>query len=314
MFRIQNSSLPAQASNYKLAPLARLWMGSRKGMGALLRVNVLAGKQAIAQVFATPDPTYQGQLVKSILPDGVDIFGIADYAMSDPVKVRPFEYWTDSGNLYLYVLGTIPSTILIGVLLRSHIVSPDSFVYKVVNPNSSVNAVNTGEESFVKSPDSVLSAGEFIQDGQTVAIASATSITVGQNLKPVTEEDWNYKVVLPTSDIAVTSILSQGLQFLPATQSRPLPGEFQQLGAQLIICGSPQFHLDLGQDVVITGNTTLSLAGTALLKVATFYLPTVVYLEKIEWLGISFSPAKDARNPQSNEFVWDKSGYATVFY
>lgn len=281
-------------------------------MGALLRVNVFAGQgDTEPQVLPTPEPIYRGRLIKLSLGAGVQIAGVTDYVLcEDTTNPKPFQYWADGEFLYLYAFGNIPATIAIKIVTRSRITPPDNYVYEIP-VQSQIDSVSTNNIDFAKSPDPVLSVGEFVQEGQTLALSSRDAIALGRNLV-VSEENWNYLITLGT-DAIVSRIESLGLEFLPTSQARPNPGEFKQVGTQIIICGSPQFHLDFGQEVICTGDRVIPIDATAALQIATFYLPTVFYLEKIEWLGIAFSPAQDSDNPQKNEFVWH-NGYATTYF
>ena len=101
---------------------------------------------------------------------------------------------------------------------------------------------------------------------------------------------------------------------MPSTEFyRPNPGEFKQDGTTVLVCGSPQFHLELGQEIESRGTIVLPAPAKAF-DAATFYLPSVAYLEKIEWKGFSFVAVTDAFDPKINEFFWDNNGYATVFF
>jgi hypothetical protein len=113
----------------------------------------------------------------------------------------------------------------------------------------------------------------------------------------------NYIVQVPTGFTA-TSVSSLGLTF---TNGGGV-GNFSQNGNTVTIYGSAAYSLSFGQDLLITGN--LELASPQILSsVVSFYLGDVIYLDRIEWAGHNFSPAKTADSPQLWEFTWDGSGH-----
>lgn len=293
-------------------------MGNRRGMGAVLSINTFANydENVKPQIIPTPDPTYQGNFIKVAVNSGLEVLSINGFSkISNPVLIKPFQLFSDSGTLYLYILGETPSTLQASVQLTSRIINRENIIYEVtVQAESDIDGVNVGGASFVESSDNILVSGEFLQEDSLLAIASTNPITINRNIAPTTEENWIYSVEVQTG-LTVSRIKSLGLEFLPSpSNTRPNPGEFRQIGNQLIICGSPQFHLDFGQEIQVNGNIEIATNTATSLKIATFHLQTVFYLEKIEWLGISFTPAQDSFNPQVNEFLWDRNGYATVFY
>ncbi len=306
-FRLNNTSLPAAPSDYKLAPFIRTFLGNRRGMGSLLTVNYYAiyGGAVEPEILPTPEPIYQGTLVKIPLDGGIQVTSLSGFSLAaNPLAIKPYQFWASDLHLYLYTLVDITESLTATTQVRSRISRRQNLVYEFV-VNSSIDGVT----QFIKSSDPMLDAGEFIQDSGTLAIASSTPTTV-KNLQPV-EENWIYTVTVP-SGITITRIESLGLEFLPVS-TRPNPGEFQQVGTTITICGSPQYRLDIGQELVIFGTQAIALDLATKLKIATFQLLTVFYLDKIEWRGLSFVSAADALNPQANEFFWS-DGYATVFF
>ncbi len=111
----------------------------------------------------------------------------------------------------------------------------------------------------------------------------------------------NYIVEL-AEDFIATSIASEGLIFTSGDGI----GSFSQTGKILTIHTNEQVSLEVGQKLSITGELEIG-EFEYLSAVVSFYLPNVEYLDRIEWAGHNFSPAKVSASPKVWEFTWNKS-------
>lgn len=113
-----------------------------------------------------------------------------------------------------------------------------------------------------------------------------------------TNNQW--KFTLPDGFIA-TQIICEGLGFVPGTGE----GTFAQAGAIASVTGFSNFPLTTGAATTISGIWSLTLSQPTC-NVATFILPDIAYLDRLDWMGVSFSPAVNALSPQPKEFTWNE--------
>jgi hypothetical protein len=108
---------------------------------------------------------------------------------------------------------------------------------------------------------------------------------------------------------AITQVESLGLVFSPAIAvNSPQPGEFIVDGNVLKLYGSQIFNPKVNAELLITLEAEF-LAGEAICAIATFNLfgTGVTYIDTVEYLGMTFTPAKNPGAPDVNRFFWDKT-------
>ena len=141
------------------------------------------------------------------------------------------------------------------------------------------------ENAIASTPDT------FWQSESAIHLYQSSSLPVNamvaQTVFAPPADESNYLITVP--GVTVTSISSGGLIFTLGTGV----GNFSQDGDAIAIYGDAAYSLDLGQELVVSGEIELSFS-TPYLSIASFYLPDVAYCDRIDWAGHSFSPARDA--------------------
>jgi hypothetical protein len=117
-------------------------------------------------------------------------------------------------------------------------------------------------------------------------------------------------VPLPTSDYVWVVEVPENMT-ANSVRSQGLTCSFTQLGSTITILGSPQTNLRVGDEILIAGQVSATVPNF-FSRVATFYMPELEFLDRMEWLGKTFSPSQNALQPQVNEFVWHNH-YCTIF-
>jgi len=112
-----------------------------------------------------------------------------------------------------------------------------------------------------------------------------------------------------------TQIYSAGVYFSSAANpSSPQPGEFKLVSGVLTLYGSSTISPPAFSTVDITLSKTFIDPVIPYLAVVTFDLTEeqVFYIDGVDYLGLSFSPARDPYAPTLNQYIW-QAPYLTAF-
>ncbi|MBN3946416.1 MAG: hypothetical protein HWQ38_07960 [Nostoc sp. NMS7] len=151
------------------------------------------------------------------------------------------------------------------------------------------------ENAIASSPNTFWQSATSLSLYQGSTLPANAVVTSSVSAPPAVANNYIF-----STSIAVSSITSGGLTFTNGTGI----GNFSQNGQIVTIYGDAAYSLILGQELVVIGDV-IPIFLEAISAIASFYLPDTVYCDRIDWVGKSFSPARDALSPQIWEFTWD---------
>lgn len=79
--------------------------------------------------------------------------------------------------------------------------------------------------------------------------------------------------------------------------------DFIQDGDRLIVDYTS--NLAIGDQLIVNGELTLD--PDYLCDISSFYLPSVEFLDAVDWIGKSFAPCQDTFNPVAWDFTWEQN-------
>lgn len=113
-------------------------------------------------------------------------------------------------------------------------------------------------------------------------------------------------------DIDVDSVLVQGNYFTEAL-SVPSPGEFIQSGSQITLFGNASISLTAGEYIALSGLVTLQEQKPTT-NVAIFDLNGVDFVDGVQWMGKTYTPAEDIFVPVLRDLLFSSlSGRLALF-
>lgn len=142
---------------------------------------------------------------------------------------------------------------------------------------------------------------ESLSEGDAIGIqlvATTTTPEPTNNTYTIDISEWG--------DFAATSVQADGLTFTPAIdEGNPQVGEFVQGIDDVVVYGSDVMRLRPTAEMRIVG-TLQEVVPTATAAVFTFDLSqtAIEFVDGIDYLGITFTPASDPSTPGLREFFW----------
>lgn len=209
--------------------------------------------------------------------------------MGAVLKINTFAQWLNNPG---WEIDTLPLGDPISVGKYSYLVFPHELVDVQINP------YQVKEDSIEAIANNFWFSGQTIHFYEVDLIPTEAKITFAI-ATPIPENNI-YTIELPDGFVA-SKVSYDGLAFSLGMGA----GTFSQSGSTLSITGSASYALPVGELIYITGDFTF-VPPTPELAIATFYLPQILYLDRFDWVGKSFSPTEDAIAPQAFEFTWSE--------